>query len=84
MCVSVSVCVTPTVFKPGSQVDLSAFSAPFFVFFSTCPNAHAAKVSVLFFSPYLFLSPCSRSLYRRLAKYGFSSDASIWLEPNTD
>ena len=32
----------------------------------------------------LFLSPCSRSLHCNLAKYGFSSDASIWLEPNSE
>ena len=71
VCVCVCVCVTPTVFKPGSQIDLSAFSAPFFGIFDVSQRTCSQNQCVL------FLSPCSRSLYCRLAKYSFSSDASI-------
>ena len=76
--VCVYVCVTPTVFKPGSQIDLSAFSAPFFGIFDM-PQCMCSQNQCV-----LLLSPCSQSVSLRLAKYSFSSNASIWLEPNTD
>ena len=58
--------------------DISAFSAPFFGIIDVSQR-RGGQNQYVFFS-----SPCSQSVYRHLAKYGFSSDASIWLEPNTD
>ena len=88
VCVCVCVCVcarAQTVFKLGSKIDFSAFSAPFFgifdVFQRTC-SQNQCLVPLPLLVPLALLSIC---VYRCLAKYSFSSYASIWLEPtNTD